>query len=146
MDVNYAIDNMYNATCFMEKLGKTDDDMEWDDHFEELATQCASNFEMCNRLQVSEELALGEYADKSMIMTQLKKRMKDPEKPMLLVEIDPWTRYKPLADEVAANIRMMPKEQKDQFVHPIVLKAVAMKDYYNEVASAGGKIRHIEYG
>merc|ERR1719223_1794470 len=79
--------------------------MEWDDHFEELAIQCGSNFEMCNRLQVSEELALGEYADKSIIMTQLKKRMKDPEKPPLLVEIDPWTRYAPLAATIAAKQR-----------------------------------------
>jgi len=145
MDTCYAIDNMYNSGCFQEKLGLSDDDMTWDDHYDALREQANMNFELCNRLQVSEELALGEYEDKSLIMTQLKKRMKDPEKPMFLVEIDPWTRYKPLADEVAANIRMMPKEQKDQFVHPIVLKAVAMKDYYNEVASAGGKGGDIEY-
>merc|ERR1712066_170918 len=116
-----------------------------DDHFEAHQETCAENFELCNRLQVSEELALGEYEDKSLIMTQLKKQMKDPEKPMLLVEIDPWTRYKPLADEVAAKIRNMPKEEKDKFIHPIVLKAVAMKEYYDEVSSAGGKGGEIEY-
>jgi len=147
MDVNYAIDNMYNATCFMEKLGKTDDDMEWDDHFEELATQCASNFEMCNRLQVSEELALGEYADKSIIMTQLKKRMKDPEKPPLLVEIDPWTRYAPLAATIAAKQRNFTREERDAFVHPIVQKAMAVKAYYDEIStgSGGGKTGEIDY-
>merc|ERR1712117_559209 len=71
--------------------------------------------------------------------------MKDPEKPMFLVEIDPWTRYKPLADEVATKIRMMPKEEKDKFIHPIVAKALAMKEYYDEVSSAGGKGGEIEY-
>merc|ERR1739838_879145 len=145
MDTCYAIDNMYHSGCFQEKLGLSDDDMTWDDHFDALREQANMNFELCNRLQVGEELALGEYEDKSLIMTQLKKRMKDPEKPMLLVEIDPWTRYKPLADEVAASIRMMPKEEKDKFIHPIVLKAVAMKEYYNEVSSAGGKGGDIEY-
>merc|ERR1719436_1907482 len=119
--------------------------MTWDDHFEAHQEACAENFELCNRLQVSEELALGEYEDNSLVMTQLKKRMKDPEKPMFLVEIDPWTRYKPLADAVATKIRNMPKEKKDKFVHPIVLKAVAMKEYYDEVSSAGGKGGEIEY-
>merc|ERR1712003_169758 len=47
--------------------------------------------------------------------------------------------------EVAARIRMMPKEEKDKFIHPIVLKAVAMKEYYDEVSSAGGKSGEIEY-
>merc|ERR1712176_1482291 len=103
MDVCYAIDNLYNPTCYLEKLGKTEDEMTWDDHFEAHAEQCASNFECCNRLQVSEELALGEYADKSLVMQQLKKRMKDPEKPPLYVEVDPWTRYAPLEDTVKAK-------------------------------------------
>merc|ERR1712066_162758 len=112
MDTCYAIDNMYNSSCFQEKLGLSDDDMTWDDHFDALREQTLQNFELCNRLQVSEQLALGEYEDNSLIMTQLKKRMKDPEKPMFLVEIDPWTRYKPLADTVAAKIRNMPQEQR----------------------------------
>merc|ERR1712060_804128 len=55
------------------------------------------------------------------------------------------TRYKPLADTVAAKIRNMPKEEKDKFIHPMVLKAVAMKEYYDEVCSAGGKGGEIEY-
>jgi len=147
MDTCYAIDNLYNPTLYMEKLGKTEDDMTYDDHFEAHMEQCASNFEMCNRLQVSEELALGEYADKSIIMTQLKKRLKDPEKPPLLVEIDPWTRYAPLAATVAAKQRNMPKEERDTWIHPIVQKAVEVKAYYDEIStgSGGGKTGDIEY-
>merc|ERR1712151_1294124 len=101
---------------------------------------------MCNRLQVSEELALGEYADKSIIMTQLKKRMKDPEKPPLLVEIDPWTRYAPLAATIAAKQRNFTREERDAFVHPIVQKAMAVKAYYDEISTGGGgKTGDIEY-
>lgn len=142
MDTTYAIDNLYNAGLFCEKKGIDPDDMTWDDHFEALQEQCAQNFEYCNRMQVSEELALGEYEDKSLIMLQLKKRLKDPEKPPLLVEVSPWTRYKPLADEVAAKIRMMPKEEKDQFIHPIVNLAVAKKAYYDEVTSKAGEFEY----
>merc|ERR1719413_246379 len=129
---------MFNPTCFMEKLGKSEEDMSWDDHFEALMEQTASNFEMCNRLQVSEELALGEYADKSMIMMQLKKRMKDPEKPPLLVEIDPWTRYAPLAATIDAKRRNFTREERDAFVHPIVQKAMAVKAYYDEISTGSG--------
>jgi len=109
--------------------------------------QCGKNFEMCNRLQVSEELALGEYADKSLVMTQLKKRINDPEKPPLNIEVDPWTRYAPLAAEVAAKQRNMTREERDAFVHPVVLKAVAMKEYYDEISvgSGGAKGGEIEY-
>jgi len=147
MDTTYAVDNIFNATCFMEKLGKSEDDMSWDDHFEALMEQCGSNFEMCNRLQVSEELALGEYADKSIIMTQLKKRLKDPEKPLLLVEVDPWTRYAPLASTIAAKQRAFTREERDAYIHPIVAKAVARKEYYDEITggSGGGKAGEIEY-
>lgn len=149
MDVNYAIDNLYNPTAFMEKLGKDEDSMDWSDHFGALQEQCASNFEMCNRLQVSEELALGEYADKSLIMTQLKKRIKDPEKPPLLVEVDPWTRYAPLYATVTAKQRAMTREQRDAYVHPVVLRAVARKEYYDELAKAatkaGGASGEIDY-
>merc|ERR1712060_478812 len=88
----------------------------------------------------------GEYADKSIIMTQLKKRLKDPEKPPLLVEIDPWTRYAPLAATVAAKQRNMPKEERDTWIHPIVQKAVEVKAYYDEISTGGGgKTGDIEY-
>jgi len=147
MDTAYAIDNLYNSSCFMEQLGLSEEEMTWDDHFDALTTQTASNFEMCNRLQVSDDLAAGEYNDKSIIMTQLKKRIKDPEKPPFLVEINPWTRYAPLADTVAAKIRNMPKAEKDLYIHPIVQKALAVKEYYDEVStgSGGGKTGDIEY-
>jgi len=95
-------------------------------------------------LQINEELALGEYEDKGLIMTQLKKRLKDPEKPLFAVEVNPWTRYKPLADEVAAKIRNMPKEEKDKFIYPVVAKAVAQKEYYDDISSRG-KAGEVEY-
>jgi len=146
LDTCYAVDNLFNSGCYMEKLGKTEDDMSWDDHFEEHMAQCGSNFEMCNRLQVSEELAIGEYADKSIIMTQLKKRIKDPEKPMLLPEIDPWTRYAPLKAVLDAKQRGMNREELAAYVHPIVAKAVAIKEYYDEISTGGGgKTGDIEY-
>lgn len=144
MDTTFAIDNLYNPLLFMEKLGKTEDDMEWEEHMDELKSAVESNFEYCNRLQVSAELALGEYDDKSLIMTQLKKRIKDPEKPPFQVEIDPTTRYKPLADEVAADYRKLPKEKKDEYIHPVVQKAVNRKKYYDDI-TAGGKSGEFEY-
>lgn len=137
MDTAYAIDNLYNVGLYMEELEKSEDDMTWEDHFEKLLDKCGSNFEYCNRLQVSEELAQGEYADKSLIMTQLKKRLKDPEKPPLLVEVNPDTRYAPLEAEVNRKYRALPKEEKDKFVHPVVLKSVAMKEYYDEISTGG---------
>jgi len=138
MDTTYAIDNMYNTDLFAEKYAaEHEDDMGWDDHFDMLKSQCETNFEYCNRLQVSEELALGEYEDKSLIMTHLKKWAKDPEKPVLMVEVDPWTRYKPLADEVAAKIRKMTKEEQNKFIHPIAQKALNRKKFYDDVTQNG---------
>jgi len=146
MDTAFAIDNLYNATKFMKKKGvENEDDWGWEDHFDALLETTGENFEMCNRLQISEELALGEHADNSLVMSQLKKRLKDPEKPPIHIEVDPATRYAPLEAVYKAWERNMPREEKATYVHPAVQKALAVKEYYDEISKGGGKAGEIEY-
>merc|ERR1712242_481040 len=91
-------------------------------------------------VQISEELALGEHADNSLVMTQLKKRLKDPEKPPIHIEVDPATRYAPLEAVVKAWERNMPREEKATYVHPAVQKALAVKEYYDEIKYKGKEL------
>lgn len=144
MDTVYCIDNLYSAQHFVEKKGVNPDDWSWEDHYEALREQCAKNFEYNNRMQVSSDLKDGEYPDKGIIMVQLRKKLKDAEKPPFEVEVDPWTRYEPLAKEVGSKINMMPADEKEKWLHPIVKRALALKEYYDEV-SKGGKSGEIEY-
>jgi len=142
MDTCYAVDNLYNPAYFCERTGKDADAFSWEGHFEVLKEQVASNFEMCSRLKVADELGKGEYAEKGVVITQLKKINKDAEKPTLLVEIDPWTRYAPLEKEAGDQWKLKMNDEK--YVHPKVQKALAMKEYYDEVCK-GGKSGEIAY-
>merc|ERR1712013_328025 len=127
MDTVYCVDNLYNRELLAERKGcKNIDDWEWEQHYDALLEQAGSNFEMCNRLQVSHELAKGEYDDKSMVVAQLKKKDKDAEKPMMIVEIDPWTRYEPLEQEKASAWKAMSREEREKYVHPVVKRALAL--------------------
>jgi len=126
MDTCYVVDNLYNPRHFCEKLGKSVEEWAWEDHFQALSAQAAQNFEYCTRTLVAKDLAAGEWDDKGMVMTQLQKKIKDAEKPPLEVEIDPWTRYEPLAAQVAQQHRELSKDGK--WLHPAVGKAIAMKE------------------
>jgi len=147
MDTNYAVDNLYNRLLLKNRKSPDtdDDDWEWEQHFEALGEQCEINFGYCSSLQVGEELAKGEYDDKSVVMNQLKKMYKDAEKPMFEVEIDPWTRYKPLERENGDAWKNMPKAEKDRYVHPIVKKALGKMEWYKDNAKSGGKNGEVDY-
>jgi len=142
MDTCYAVDNLYNTAAFSKKLGKPSDEVTWDEHFELLKEQVASNFEMCNRLKVAAELGKGEYDPKGPIVMQLKKKFKDPEIPPYEVEVDPWTRYDQLAKEAGDEWKL--KIDDDTWLHPKVSRAMAMKDHYDEI-SKNGKNGEISY-
>jgi len=143
MDTCYAIDNLYNRTCFCTRLGKDPETFTWDEHYEALQDQISTNFEYCNRLKVGDELGKGEYAEKGAVMTQLKKLWKDAEKPMFEVEIDPWTRYAPLEKEEGDKWKLTLKDP-DAPLHPKVSKALAIKEFYESV-SKGGSNNEITY-
>merc|ERR1740121_1935366 len=128
MDTCYVVDNLYNPRHFCEKLGKSVEEWTWEDHFQALSAQAAQNFEYCTRTLVGKDLAAGEWDDKGMVMTQLQKRIKDAEKPPLEIEIDPWSRYEPLASQLAQKHRELSKDGK--WVHPAVVKAIAVKEHY----------------
>jgi hypothetical protein len=130
---------------FAEKLDKEPEWVSWDDHYEALTEQVLQNFEYCNRLLIAEDLGKGEYKEGGLVLNQFyKKAGKDAEKPSFEFEIDPSTRYSALA---------MPKEKiysrkalDDQnWVHPIVAKALAKKAHYELVSKGGGAKGDIDY-
>lgn len=146
MDTCYAIDNQYNRTLLCQKLGKDPDSFGWDDHYEALKEQIGTNFEFCNRLNVCDELGKGEYADKGIVMVQLKKLLKDFERPIFEVEIDPWTRYKPLEKEASDKWKsFMTAQIKEENMHPLVKKYMGRAEYYKEIQKVGGAQGEIEY-
>lgn len=136
MDVNYCIDNLFNMEEVAEKKG-CDPDMEWQEHFENLRELASDNFEYCNRLLVAEEMALGEYTDKGQVMTQLRRFNSDATKPLWEVEIDPATRYAPLAFKNETRWKNMTQQEKRENVHPKVLRVRALQAYYHDREKAG---------
>jgi len=147
MDTNYAVDNLFNRLLLKKRKSPDteDDEWDWDQHFEALGEQCELNFGYCSSLQVAEELAKGEYDDKSLVMNQLKKMYKDAEKPMFEVEIDPWTRYKPLEAENTKLYSNMPKPEKDKWMHPIAKKALGKMEWYKDNVKPGAKSGEVDY-
>jgi hypothetical protein len=145
MDTNYAVDNLYNRLLLCERKKGDPEEFGWEEHYEALTEQVEKNFAYCNSLQVGEDLAKGEYDDKSVVINQLKKKYKDAEKPAFEVEIDPWTRYAPLELENATAWKNMSKTEKDQWLHPVVKKAIARMEWYNDNAKSGGKNGEIDY-
>merc|ERR1712226_1046520 len=147
MDTCYAVDNLHNRTHFCQLKGKDPDSFSWDDHYEALREQTATNFEYCSRLNVGDELGRGEYDDKGVVMVQLKKLLKDFERPVLEVEIDPWTRYKPLEKEKADYWKSFMNAEKlqEKDMHPVVRKYMNRTAYYHEVQKKGGAQGEIDY-
>jgi len=147
MDTCYAVDNLYNRTCFCQKRGKDPDTFAWDDHYEALREQIGTNFEYCNRLNVGDELGRGEYDEKGVVMTQLRKLLKEFERPIFEVEIDPWTRYKPLEKEATEQWRNAMKAERitEENMHPYVRKYMAKRTFYQEIQKKGGAAGEIEY-
>mmetsp|Transcript_44442 Transcript_44442/g.95835 ORF Transcript_44442/g.95835 Transcript_44442/m.95835 type:complete len:792 (+) Transcript_44442:91-2466(+) len=142
MDTCYAIDNLFNRSCHAKRLGKPGEVLGWEEHYEAHKEQVATNFELCNRLKICPELGKGEYDEKGPVITQLKKKIRDAEKPMLLVEVDPWTRYDTLAKEQGDSWKMLMRD--DEWIHPQVQKCLNMQEYYQEVCKSG-KNGEIEY-
>jgi len=141
MDTCYAVDNLYNKEAFRERKGKEPESWTWDDHYEALAEQVAQNFELCNRLKVSEELGKGAYDEKGPVIMQLKKFNKDAEIPTLEVEVNPWTRYEVLAKETGDSWKTLMKDP--DWVHPQVQKQLNKTEYYTKKGmSATGEFKY----
>lgn len=147
MDTCYAVDNLYNREMFAKAKGKDPDTFSWDDHYEALREQISTNFEYCSRLNVGDELGKGEFDDKGIVMVQLRKLLKDFERPVFEVEVDPWTRYKPLEKERMGQWSSFLRAEKitEDVMHPIVRKYMAKKEYYSEIQKKGGASGEIEY-
>jgi len=136
MDTCYAADNLFNKDCLCARLGKDPATWTWDEHFEGFTEQVARNFELCNRLQVAEEMGAGRYDAKTPVMMQMKKLAPTLEEPTFEVEIDPWTRYAPLARDSNENEKYSTKN-KDFLVHPRVSRELKKQEFYK--ASQAGK-------
>jgi len=138
MDTAWAVDNLFNRTCFCDKPGREvadPDAFTWEEHYEALQEQCASNFEMCNRLAVGADLGRGEYDDNGLMMKQLKMKWKDADKPNFEVEVDPWTRYAPLERQSQDVWKKLSKEEQAAIIHPVVRKSIAKRDFIIENSS-----------
>jgi len=142
MDTCYAVDNLYNREKYATRMGKDPTTFSWEDHCEAHQAQVSQNFEFCNRLKISDELAKGEYDPKGVVLLQLLKKVKDAERPVFEVEVDPWTRYEPLMKELGDSWKTMSKD--DAWVHSRVQKSLNMAAFYAEVGK-GGKNGEITY-
>jgi len=73
--------------------------------------------------RMTKEGLQGEYADDGVVMTQLNKQLRDAEKPNWDLEINPFSRYEPLAKLVADKYKGA-KALENQ--HPVARRALAL--------------------
>lgn len=121
MDACYLIDNLYNLTFSgaPEPIEPTG----WEDHMVKIQHLLPALYECSHDGRMTKEGLQGEYSDQGVVMMQLNKQMKDAEKPRWQLQIDPFTRYEPLA-KLAADRYKGAKMLENQ--HPVVQRTLAL--------------------
>eukprot|EP00405_Crypthecodinium_cohnii_P017674 CAMPEP_0206448696 /NCGR_PEP_ID=MMETSP0324_2-20121206/17630_1 /ASSEMBLY_ACC=CAM_ASM_000836 /TAXON_ID=2866 /ORGANISM="Crypthecodinium cohnii, Strain Seligo" /LENGTH=778 /DNA_ID=CAMNT_0053917897 /DNA_START=78 /DNA_END=2414 /DNA_ORIENTATION=+ len=131
MDTCYALDNLYNKSCYTNILGKPEDAISWQEHFEMHREQLALNFKWGNKLQISPELSKGEYDDQGLVVSHWHRFAKECEKPTISLEVDPYARYEIPAKERMRHLAALSKDPT--WIHPRVQRLHNMCRYYEEV-------------
>lgn len=121
MDACYLIDNLYNLSF----SGKPDpiDTAPWEEHMEKIQGMLPMLYDCSHDGRMTKEGLQGEHADGGVVMTQLNKQLQDAEKPKWHLEIDPFSRYEPLA-KLAADKYKGAKALENK--HPVVQRALAL--------------------
>lgn len=121
MDACYLIDNLYNVTF----SGAADpvEPTSWEDHMSKVQSMLPVLYEYSHDGRMTTEGLQGEYSDQGVVMMQLNKQLKDAEKPKWHLDIDPFSRYEPLA-KLAKDKYKGAKAMENQ--HPVVRRSLAM--------------------
>ena len=133
MDTHYAADYLYNRTRFCKRRGMNEDTFSWDDRWEALAEQAMNNFVFCNRVQVAKEWGQGDYGVTNLVIKQWKEMQYGGGKPVLLVEVDPWS---PLESAMKMNWLRL---DDPKWLHPVLKGHLGITAYNVEAKKKGGK-------
>lgn len=121
MDTCYLIDNLYNLT-----FSASPDPIEptsWEDHILRIQSMIPILYDCAHDGRMTKEGLQGEYLDTGVVMQQLNKLHQDAEKPRWQLEINPFSRYEPLA-KLAADKYKGAKALENQ--HPVVQRQLKM--------------------
>jgi len=141
MDACYIIDNLYNMTFSGEPdaIAPTT----WNDHLQRLQKMLPVLYDCAHDGRMTKEGLQGEHADQGIVMTQLARQCKDPEKPQWQLEVDPFTRYEPLAKLQDPKYKGAKALEN---IHAAVRRTLAIKKVFAEgvicskkLVSVGGK-------
>merc|ERR1719420_155417 len=121
MDACYVIDNLYNMTFSGEPdaIAPTT----WDEHVQRLQNMLPLLYDCSHDGRMTKEGLQGEHSDQGIVMTQLARQLKDPEKPQWQLDVDPFTRYEPLAKLVLDKYK---GAKISENVHPVVRRTLAI--------------------
>lgn len=122
MDACYIIDNLYNLTFSggCEPIETTS----WNDHFARLQDMLPTLYDCSHDGRLTKEGLQGEHADQGVVMTQLNRQAKDAEKPQWQLDIDPFSRYEPLAKLACEKYK---GAKIGENTHPVVARALAIR-------------------
>lgn len=127
MDACYLIDNLYNMSFSGGPEPLTD--TTWNDHLQRIQNIIPTLFECSHDGRMTKEGLQGEHADQGVVMIQLSKGGKDAEKPQWHLEVDPFTRYEPLA-KLAQDKYKGAKVAEN--LHPCVRRTLALRKISSE--------------
>jgi len=121
------IDNLYNMSFSGGPEPLTD--TTWNDHLQRIQNIIPTLFECSHDGRMTKEGLQGEHADQGVVMIQLSKGGKDAEKPQWHLEVDPFTRYEPLA-KLAQDKYKGAKVAEN--LHPCVRRTLALRKISSE--------------
>lgn len=126
MDSCYLIDNLYNLS-----FSGAPDPIEpttWENHMARMQSMIPTLYECSHDGRLTREGLQGEHLDGGVVMQKLNKKLQDAEKPKWQLEIDPFSRYEPLAKLAADKYK---GAKALEHTHPVVerqLKILQLSD------------------
>jgi hypothetical protein len=122
MDACYIIDNLYNMT--FSGGPEPVKESSWNEHMEKLQSMLPTLYDCSHDGRMTAEGLRGEHDDQGVVMTQLNKQFKDAEKPLWQLDVDPFSRYEPLAKLAKDKYRGAKVLEN---IHPVVRRIIAIR-------------------
>jgi len=123
MDTCFIIDNLYNLKFSGEHDGLKEP-APWDDHMARIKKVLPVLYDCSQELKMTKEGHAGEFADGGVVMTQIRKHAHDALKPQWHLEVDPYSRYEPLAKLIEHKYKGAKALENE---HPVVKREVALR-------------------
>lgn len=127
MDACYIIDNLYNTTfsgcCALQATPPTT----WADHMQRLQDILPKLYDCSHDGLMTKEGLQGEFSDQGVVMTQIRRKNPDHEKPVWQLDVEPFARYEQFAKLIEHRYKGAKALEN---THPVVQRTFAIYQHF----------------